>query len=181
MAHKSVLLVVASEGYQQIEFAETKKAVEAVGLTVKIASNSNIPAIAKDGSTTLVDIQLNEVDPRHYAGILFIGGPGTLENLDNQISYDVCKKAAVEHVPLGAICYAPRILAHAGVLENKRATGYDGDNKLADIYRDNGVTYVREPVVADGLIITATGPDAAAQFGKEAAHLIKKFHPGNAT
>lgn len=178
MERKPVLLVVASEGYQQVEYNQTKKALEAVGLTTNTASNSAIPAIAKDGSTTLVDIALDNVDPKKYAAVVFIGGPGALENLDNEESYRVIKQASKEHVPLGAICVAPRILINAGIMADKRATGWDGDHKLTDFYKDHDVVYVHQPVVADGMIITGSGPEAAAEFGKEIAHLVKKLHGG---
>jgi protease I len=174
MAEKPVLLVVANEGYQQVEYNETKKAIESAGLKVVTASNAATPAIAKDGSTTDIDVVLDKVNPAHYAGIFVIGGPGALENLDNPQTHKILQKAVELGIPHGAICVSPRILAKAGVLKNKKATGWNDDKALASIYEESDTIYVKEPVVVDHLLITATGPDAAKQFGTHIAQLIKK-------
>lgn len=174
MIDKPVLLVVASEGYQHIEFGHTKEVIEAAGLSIKTASNSSIPAIGKDGSTTIVDVTIDKANPTDYAGIFFIGGPGALECLDNEQSYTLCKKAAAKKMPLGAICISTRILAVAGVLDQKKATGWNDDKKLNALYDEHNVTLIPEPVVVDDNIITATGPAAAKKFGQEIVTLIKK-------
>lgn len=173
MARNPVLLVIASEGFQQTEYGETKKVLEAAGLSVKTASNSYAPAIAKDGSTVPVDITIEQVHPKGYAGIFFIGGPGALENLDKPISLDLLRRATNEKIPVGAICIATRILAHAGILSGKRATGWDGDNTLEKIYKDHDVTYIKQDVVVDDYMVTATGPSAAKAFGEAIVTLLK--------
>jgi len=167
MAKEKVLLVVASEGYQQVEYNTPKKILENAGFTVVTASNKPEAAIAKDGSTTEVNIVLDNVNINDYLGIFFIGGPGALENLDNAVSYGIIKAAAQANMIFGAICVSTRILAKADVLKGKQATGWDGDNELGGIYKEHNVTYVPENVVVDGNVITATGPKAAEQFGQQ--------------
>lgn len=170
---KKVLLVVAQEGYQQVEYGESKKMIEAADIEVITASTALGAAIAKDGSSTTVDILLDNVIASSYDGIFFIGGPGAIEGLDNEKSYRIIKDAAQAGMPLGAICVSTRILAKVGVLTNKRATGWDGDNALAILYRAYNVDYVQEDVVVDGNIVTASGPDAAKEFGKAIVKLLK--------
>jgi protease I len=169
-----VLLVVAPEGYQQVEYNEPKKMLEAEGIHVVTASTITGAAIAKDGSTTPVDVLLSKVNVNDYAGIFFIGGPGALEGLDNEMSYHVIKQAAEADIPLGAICVSPRILAKTGVLTNKQATGWNDDKELAKIFREYDVDYVQQNVVVDGNIITAVGPQAAKEFGKAIIDMIKQ-------
>ena len=114
-----------------------------------------------------MDLTLPEVRVDDYDGIFFIGGPGSIEHLDNEQSYKIIKTAAEKHLPLGAICMATRILAHAGALTRKRATGWNGDNELEKIYEEYDVKYLPEPVVVEENIITAVGPTAAKTFGQE--------------
>ena len=163
--NSSVLIIIASNGYQPVEYSITKKTLEQAGYMVTVASDTQGPAIAADKTTTEVDLTLNNVIVDHYAAIIFVGGPDTLDHLDNQISYKLIKEAIQTKKIVAAICIAPRILAHAGILKGKRATGWDGDGNLAQIYKDHGVTYERRPVVVDGLIITAVNPTAAHDFG----------------
>ncbi len=170
---KKVLLVVAPEGYQQIEYNEPKKLLEATGINVVTASTMPGAAIAKDGSSTTVDILLDNVDMSSYDGIFFIGGPGALEALDNDMSYRVIKDAAKLAKPLGAICVAPRILVKTGVLTHKRATGWNDDGQIESIFGAFNVNYVPDDVVIDGNIITAVGPQAAKAFGKAILELVK--------
>lgn len=167
MQNQKVLFVVAHEGYQPTEYAEPKKILEDAGFTIITASNKPGSATDKDGGSTNVDIVLDEVDAKDYDGIFFIGGPGAMEHLDNKESYRIIKQAAEKHLPMGAICVAPRILAKAGALTRKRATGWDGDGELAQLYQDYDVIYLAEPVVVEENIVTATGPAAAKTFGQE--------------
>jgi protease I len=67
---------------------------------------------------------------------------------------------------IGAICYSPRILAKAGLLKGKKATGWNDDNELEGIFNNYGVTYMPSHVVVDGSVITADGPMAATEFAQ---------------
>lgn len=170
---KKVLLVIANEGFQQVEYNVPKKIVRDAGYTVETASDQAVPAIAKDGSTAKVDVVLEKVDPDSYAGIFFIGGPGAMDHLDHEKSYRIIRHAAQNSIPLGAICIATRILVNAGIMADRQATGWDGDGELADMYHDYGVIYVKKNVVVDRNIVTATGPNAAQEFGEQIVALLR--------
>lgn len=172
MTQKKIVLVVAHEGYQHIEYNTPKKLATAAGITVVTASNLPGAAIGKDGSTTNVDILVKDIIATDYDGIFFIGGPGAIEHLDNKESYKVIKQTVAAHKALGSICISSRILAKASVLTGKRATGWDGDNELSAIYQRHGIKYVREPVIVDGNIITAVDPSSAEEFGKQIVKLM---------
>ena len=169
---KTVLLVIAHVGFQQKEYFDTKAALEQAGIKVLTASNLSGEATAKDSSKLLVELPLEKVDPSNFDGIFFIGGPGTLDNLDNQESNRILNEMMIAQKPYGAICIAPRILAKAHVLVGKQATGWDGDGELAHIFAQNNVEYVREPVVVDGNIVTANGPEAATAFGEAISKIV---------
>jgi len=73
MERKTVVLVVASQGYQPVEYGDTKKVLEDGGMSVITASNSQDMAVASDNSTTKVDLTINNLLPDRYDGIFFIG------------------------------------------------------------------------------------------------------------
>jgi protease I len=173
MVNKPILLIVASEGFHPVEYGETKKILQEAGFTVKTASNSTAPAIAKDGSTTEVDLALRKVSVNDYAGIFFIGGPGAIENLDNETSHHIARDAMAKNVPVGAICISPLILVAAGVLQGKKATGWNEHGELEKAFKDHGVQYVPDKVVVDGTIVTASGPQAAQQFAEEIIGILQ--------
>lgn len=171
MADK-VAFVIASEGYQQIEYNVPKKLLESEGFKVVTVSNQKGVALAKDSSTTKIDKTLDEINVKDYAGIFFIGGPGAMDNLDNQKSYNVLRDAKANKIPHGAICVSTRILAHAGVLDGVEATGWDGDGKLTQIYKEYHVSYAKAGVIVCNLTITATGPSVAKEFGQAIIELL---------
>ncbi len=169
----TVLLIIASEGFQQIEYGITKKIIVDAGFTVITASDQSGKAVAENASTTHVDITLDHVRMDNYEGIFFIGGPGALEHLDNNTSYKVIQEAFHQNKPIGAICIATRILAKAGVLRDKYATGWNEDGLLNAIYAECGAVYLpEEKVVVESSIITATDPSAAQQFGEKIVELL---------
>jgi putative intracellular protease/amidase len=172
---KKVVLVVASEGYQPLEYLETKKQLEANGIRVVTASDRAGGAIATDKSTTPVDITIDQLNVHQYDGIFFIGGSGALTCLDNSTSAHLIAQAKHNQIPYGAICISTRIVAKAGGLTGKKATGWDGDNALGVIYKLNGVNYQEgEPIVTDGLVVTALGPDAAKEFAQGIIRVLTK-------
>ena len=170
---KRIALVIAHNGYQPIEYGTTKKVLEQAGAQVITVSNNKGFATDKDGKSTKVDMTLEQISLKDYDAIFLIGGPGALDHLDNQVSYTVMREAADNNKPFGAICIASRILAKAGVLKKKKATGWDGDDKLSSIFAEHGVEYIHQDVVTDGIIITATDPSAAQAFGEAIVTLLQ--------
>lgn len=170
---QKVALIIASRGYQQVEYNTPKKMFEKEGYETITASDALGTAVAKDQSTTHVDMLIKDIDVTKFAAIIFIGGPGAMEHLDNNISYQLCLAAVAAHVLIGAICITPRILAAAGVLEGRMATGWDEDGKLANIFLQSGTTYAPEDVVTEDLFITARGPKFAEQFTQLVINRLK--------
>lgn len=182
MERKSIILIVAHEGFQPTEYQGTRQALGNAGYDMKIASNKSGPATSSDcqynclvkNQEINVDLLIKDVVPENHAAIVLIGGPGALDNLDNEITYFLLKRAVANGVPVGAICISPRILAHAGILQGKNATGWDEDKELAQVFNKHGVNYVHQDVVVDGNIVTATGPKVAQQFGEAIAKVLSK-------
>jgi len=173
MTH-NVLFVVASVDYQPVEYAVPKKLLEQAGFKVTTASNQMGQALATDGTPAEVDLLVADAQITDYDGVFFVGGSGSLEHLDNQASYKLISAMVQARKPVGAICLATRILAQAGVLRGKRATGWNGDNALPALYKELEIQYDPKDVVVDDGIITATGPNAAREYGEQIIALLQE-------
>lgn len=93
--------------------------------------------------------------------IVLPGGMPGSKNLDESRIVDMALKAAARRgAYLAAICAAPMVLGHRGLLADKRATCYPGFE--SDL---TGATVATEKVVTDGKIITAAGMGVAVEFG----------------
>ena len=146
---RKVLMIIAHEGFQQLEYGIPKKTLEHVGFKVITASNKPGTATAKDKSTAKVNMTTDQAIAADYDAIIIVGGPGTLDNLDNEITHQLLHEAHDLDRLIAAICIAPRILARASLLEDVAATGWDGDGQLAEIYEENGVIYEPAPVISE--------------------------------
>ena len=83
---------LSSEPFQEL-FTLSDEELEKAGIKVITASNKLGIAKASDNkSRTKVDLTIDQIDPKDYAGIFLIGGPGALENLDNPKTYKLLKE-----------------------------------------------------------------------------------------
>lgn len=171
---KKVLLVVAYQGFQPVEYGVTRQLLEDARIDVVVASDKEGVAVASDGSTVDVRYILEDVIVSDYDAIFFIGGSGAMDHLDNDRSYRIIREADRVALIYGGICIATRILANAGVLEWRRVTGWDNDNKLQAILDAAGATYVKTGVVIDNNVITAVGPSHAEDFGQAIIEVLNK-------
>jgi protease I len=165
-------MVLPSDGYQPIEFEIPKRKFEEVGHTVLVVSDKKGTIHGKNDEKTTAAISLKDFDPSQFDAVVFVGGPGSLECLDNDLSYRVIQNAVIAECIVAAICLSARVVAKSGVLAGKKATGWNDDFLLEDIFREHGVMYVEQPVVTDGHFVTATGPAAATEFAQTIIELL---------
>ena len=169
---KRVLFIVASHNFQPVEYRIPKVALIEKGVTVLTASDRPNMAVSQDMSTIYIDFEVGDVNPEDFDGVFIIGGSGAMECLDNEATYEVVRGANRLGKLVGAICVAPRILAKSGILKGRRATGWDGDGKLKEIFDEFGVTLNGKNVFADGKIITANGPFSSDGFGERIIRIL---------
>ncbi len=166
MKQKKVVLLIAHDGYQQVEYGVTLEILASENIHVITASDEAGVAFAKDSSSTNVDITVQQILPMEIDGLFLIGGPGALTCLDTEPVHQLLQNMMALNKPYGAICIATRILAFAQVLGGKKATGWNEDHELEALYKRSAATYVHEPVVIDHNLVTATGPEAAQAFAQ---------------
>ena len=65
---------------------------------------------------------------------------------------------------MGAICAAPKVLASAGLLDNRAATAYPGTLESLQL---RGTAITSDRVTVDGNISTSRGPGTAMDFALE--------------
>ncbi len=168
LENKKVAIVIAFRDFRDPEYFIPEQVLKGVGAEIITVSTSFGPAIGADGGEAEVNLLLENLNPKDFDAIVFIGGPGCLKYLDNEKSYKVIEETISENKVLGAICISPVILAKAGVLEGKKATVWSStlDKSPIRTLEEKGATYQDEGVVIDGKIVTANGPVAAKEFGE---------------
>lgn len=143
--------------------------IATVGVDRKVVTGSH-------GIPVTADVMDCEIIPdENCEGIILPGGmPGTL-NLEKSETVQKFIDYAVENgLIIGAICAAPSILGHKGILQGKKAICYDGfETQLL------GAEIAKEPVCRDGNIITAVGAGAALNFGFALTEAFKNSAAAN--
>lgn len=174
---KKVALVIASKGFQPLEYGDTKKVLEDAGVRVDAISEKvgqSVDAFGQNGP--IVSLTVEKVNPRDYDGVFLIGGSGALDCLDNENVYKLMRATKEAGIFYGAICGSPRILCKAGLINDKKITGWDEDGKLQEECPD--VTIMRvgstnADTVTDGKLITGRDPMAAKAFGQAIVKALK--------
>jgi len=171
---KKILMVVAFKDFKDEEYFVTKEVLEKAGYLIETTSSQKGMALGTEGGEAVITLLPKEINPRNYEGIVFIGGSGMGKELDNQEFQKLAQEFQKANKVVSAICIAPGLLAKAGVLNNLRATVWSSvlDKSGIKVLEANGAIYDKGPVVTDGKIVTANGPDAAQEFGEAIVNLL---------
>lgn len=172
LSQKKAVLIIASKDYQDIEYAETKNALERAGINTVTASSRLGEAHGKLGGKVEVKLTLDQVEIKNFDAIVFIGGGGAAqEYFENVQAHSLAKKAAEQKKVIAAICCAPMILAKAGILGERKVTVWPDKNWINEL-AEKGAKYIDQDVVVDGKLITGAGPQAAKEFGEAIAKTL---------
>lgn len=171
---KSIALVIAPSNFRDAEYFIPKQELENAGADITTISLETGMALGADGGEVDVNLAAAKADPQNFAAVLFIGGPGMAQQLDNAEFHKLAQDTIDKGKVLAAICIAPALLAKAGVLQAKQATVWSSpmDKSGIDMLKQGGATYQDQAVVVDGKIITANGPDSAKQFAQAVIELV---------
>ena len=166
-----MVYVFLADGFEIVEalapvdmLTRAKVDVITVGVTGKeVVSSCGVKVIA-DMSISDFIFDSNSID----AIILPGGMPGTLNLEKNTIVQSAIDSSVANNILVCAICAAPSILGHKGLLDGKNAICFPGfeDTLL-------GAKLSNDYVVTDGNFITAKGAGVATQFGLEIVKKIK--------
>ena len=164
-----MIYVFLANGFEEIEalaVVDVLRRAELDVLTVGVGEDfvigsHHIPVAADIYERDLV------LDEKVDAIVLPGGMPGTL-NLEKSAVVQKAIDWAVENNKLiCAICAAPSILGHKGLLDGKSATCFPGFEE--ELF---GANVVKDFVVRDGNFVTAKGMGSAIEFGLQIAEFL---------
>ena len=99
----------------------------------------------------------SEVDLSSYQAIFFPGGNSTKSLLETERSrvIEMIQEADKKGLVLAAICHGPQVLAAAGALQDRKATGH---HEVVDEITGAGGEYVNQVCVVDENTVTGNWP-----------------------
>lgn len=165
-----VLVVVASRNFRDEEYLDTVRELKAAGHQLTTASSVVGLVRGAPGAWVQSERLVAQCRAQDYDAVILIGGLGALEFVGNRSVSRLVREAAKQGKIVAAICVAPAILAWAGLLRGRYATCHASARQAVTA---GGGMLVEEPVVCDPPIVTASGPPAAAEFGRTVAALLR--------
>ncbi len=142
------------EGVEPVVTGTKKKKVQ---LVVHDFEEQYTNYTEKLGYLIQADATYADINPAEFAGLVIPGGRGPEEIRQHTPALKITKYFLEEGMPLGAMCHGPMVLYAAGSVKGRRIAAFHGiraDVELA------GATFVDEPVVVDGKLVTSRGwPD----------------------
>ncbi len=174
LENKKIAMIIAFRDFRDEEYFIPKQILQEAGAEIITASSASGTAIGSQGGEANVDILINELKTGDYDAVLFIGGSGASKYIDNENCHRIARESVERNKVLGAICVGPAILAKAGVLSGKKATVWSSplDKSAVKTLEQGGAIFQSMSLVADGKIVTASGPIAAKSFAETITKLL---------
>jgi len=167
-----ILMIIAPENFRDEEYFEPKKIFEEEGFSVATASTKTGEIKGMLGGIAKADLMIEDARAEEYDAVLVVGGRGASVFFNDKKLHSLLQSFYKQGKLTTAICVSPTTLANAGLLEGKRATVW-ADEELIEKLRDRGAKYTGLAITIDGQIVTANGPKAAKEFGREIVNILK--------
>jgi len=156
------VLIPLAQGCEELEAVTVIDLLRRAEIDVVTAGLDAGPVRASRGVTLIPDTTLDRVQGDEFDMMVLPGGLPGATNLDqDQRVHHLLRQLADKGRYTAAICAAPKVLAHAGLLEGKAATSYPGHLDPAAL---PNVRVESTAVVVDGKVITSRGPGTAMDF-----------------
>jgi len=164
------VLVPLAQGCEELEAVTIIDLLRRAQVEVITAGLAPGPVHCSRRTVLVPDTTLDKALEQDYDMVVLPGGqPGAthLENDSRIIS--LLKKMAASGKYTTAICAAPKVLAVAGLLDNKQATSYPG---AIDTTQFPAIRRKTEAVVHDGTVVTSRRPGTAMDFALELIQIL---------
>lgn len=167
----SKVSIFLADGFEEIEGLTVVDLLRRADIDIEMVSITGCLTIhGAHGIDVSADVLFENAD--FSATELFVlpgGMPGTLNLKAHEALGELLTAAFKAGKYVAAICAAPIVLGHLGILKGKKATCYPAADLEAQL---TGAEHLPVPVVTDGNVITSRGMGTAIEF---AAVLIAKL------
>jgi deglycase len=169
--------ILATDGFEQSELLEPRKALDQAGATTKLVSPAGKKAKGWNhkewGEEVPVDVPLDSAKAEEFDALLLPDGvmnPDQLRMLPKAVEF--VKQFTDAGKPVAAICHGPWTLIEAGAVRGRTVTSWPS---LKTDLKNAGATWVDKEVVSDQGLMTSRKPDDIPGFNRE---MIRLFGEG---
>ena len=155
------ILEIITNGFEEVEALATLALLRRAKLDVDLVSlhGDKLKGVHNIDVCSLK--LLNDIDLDSYDMLIIPGGPEYIEEENDPNFLNIIKEFALKGKYIAAICAAPTILGHLGLLKGKKYTCFTSMDE------DFGGQYIDQYVVKDEKLITARSCAASIDFALE--------------
>lgn len=171
------IAILATDGFEQVELTEPKRAVEQAGAHTKLLSlkAGDIQGMHHDerGDTFKVDGLVADAKVDDYDGLILPGGVANPDALRmDEAAVRFVRDFAHSGKPIGVICHGPWTLIEADVVRGRKMTSWPS---VRTDLRNAGAEVVDAEVVTDQGIVSSRKPDDLPAFCRK---IVEEFAEG---
>jgi len=171
---KRKVAILATDGFEESELLEPKKAMEDAGIEVHVVSpaskDMNTGSIkswknGNWGQNIHTDKHIKEVKHDDYHALMIPGGvinPDKMRRDEDAVNF--VRDFFAAHKPVAAICHAPQMLIEADVVDGRKLTSFSSIRKDLE---NAGAHWVNEEVVVDQGLLTSRSPADLPAFNSK--------------
>jgi protease I len=169
------VLILATDGFEQSELFEPRKALLDAGAHVTLASLKPDPITGEKGGekgeSITPDTTIDRVDTADYDALVLPGGVGNPDKLRmDKRAVEIVREFFDADKIVAAICHAPWLLIEADVVDGRRATSWPS---VRTDLANAGASVLDEEVVVDGKLITSRKPGDIPAFNRALIHCLE--------
>jgi protease I len=160
------IAILATNGVEQVELTEPRKALELAGAEVHLVSlePAEIQAVnhLREGDTFAVNRMVYEISASEYDGLVLPGGVASPDALRlDGTAVQLVRSFFAARKPIAAICHGPWMLVEADVVRHRTLTSWPS---LRTDISNAGGCWVDEEVHRDERLITSRKPEDLPAF-----------------
>jgi protease I len=168
--------ILATDGFEQSELLEPKKALEALGAATEVVSLKDGDIRGWNhkewGQKVSVDQEVGDADPSDYDALVLPGGVMNPDSLRMQPQAVTFVRSFFESgKPVAAICHGPWTIVESGSAKGYRMTSWPS---LRTDITNAGGDWVDAEVAVDENLVTSRKPDDLPAFNREMIALFSR-------
>lgn len=162
-----MIYVFLENGFEEVEALAPIDILRRAGAELATVGEGGRVVTSSHHVKVTADLEENEISLDNMDMVILPGGPGTKNHEDSPMVRASLNYCANHDKYIAAICAAPSVLGHLGLLKGHSAVCFPGYEDELDAEK-----VLQDPVCVSGKIITARGAGVSIEFALKLVEVL---------